>query len=87
MAGTIPAAEPAAPRPSASASAGAGSFDSSSTGASGGAASPSPDAVSLIRQRLTRAGDSYTSAPPEGAILTGKQEHCTDVPHSTSFTR
>jgi hypothetical protein len=82
MAGTTPTSEPAAPpRPSAGTGAGTGSFDGSSVGTNGGGGlSSSSDAVSLIRQRLTRAGDSYTSVPPEGAILTGKQEHCTAPP-------
>jgi hypothetical protein len=29
------------------------------------------------RQALQRAAASYQSMPPEGSILTGKQEHCT----------
>jgi hypothetical protein len=88
MVGTAPKSDPAVPpRPPASTGAGASSFDSSSAGTNGGGlSSPSPDAVSLIRQRLTRAGDSYTSVPPDGAILTGKQEHCivhARPPHAT----
>jgi hypothetical protein len=35
-----------------------------------------PVSTQLLRQRLERAADSYTSVPPAGSILTGKQEHC-----------
>jgi len=29
-----------------------------------------------VRRALHRAGTSYNSLPPPGALLTGKQEHC-----------
>ena len=35
------------------------------------------DAIQAARQKLQRSGGSYTSTPPPGSILTGKQEHCT----------
>lgn len=35
------------------------------------------DSTHAIRRILERAGSSYTSIPPPGSILTGKQEHCT----------
>jgi hypothetical protein len=34
------------------------------------------DTQELVRQRLQRSGTSYASVPPEGSVLTGKQEHC-----------
>ena len=35
------------------------------------------DSIQAIRQKLQRSGTSYSSIPPPGSILTGKQEHCT----------
>jgi hypothetical protein len=34
------------------------------------------DTQELVRQRLQRSGTSYASVPPDGSVLTGKQEHC-----------
>ncbi len=35
------------------------------------------DPIQAVRQKLLRSGTSYSSIPPPGSILTGKQEHCT----------
>jgi len=49
-------------------------------GAAGNQNEPPPAVTAAqglaARQALQRAAASYQSMPPEGALLTGKQEHC-----------
>jgi len=44
-------------------------------------------ATLAVRRALQRAGTSYSSIPPPGALLTGKQEHCMAILKLDRVTR